>query len=354
MNKLSSPPALLACATLVVVGISLVWRAFQVPAPILASQGAREAGATSSTAGLSDAPSPSDVIQRMLAGEFPRLTPEQIAAYVESKNHSALSLVAAWHLSRDAAWLREAAERHPEDPDVAAAMLASEGVKPGSERWIEVLKRAEPGNALGSLYAAKAALDEGLTSDAMAELSGLGPRSRLDLPTDRWSKAMIEAYHSAGYQGLEAEWAGLAQVSSPWGHIRTLNVSLAEAMTLAAESGDRQMAAQFGETAMKTAALVNHQGDGDSLLTQLVSLSMERQVLNQMEGFDLIPGDQKLVVERLSEMDRRIAGIKELISKSQLLLPKLTDSEARQYTRRVRVEGELKAMRWLVSQRLVR
>jgi hypothetical protein len=64
-----------------------------------------------------------------------------------------------------------------------------------------------------------------------------------------------------------------------------------------------------------------------------------------------VPGDQRIVVERLGEMDNRIARIKSVIQSHTELLPTMTESELSQFTRRVQVEGELKAMEWLVTQR---
>ena len=87
------------------------------------------------------------------------------------------------------------------------------------------------------------------------------------------------------------------------------------------------------------------------LINQLISVSMERKLLNQLDAFDFVPGDQRIVVERLAEMDKRITRIKSATQSYAELLPTVTEFEMRQYTRRVRVEGELKAMEWLVEQR---
>ena len=64
-----------------------------------------------------------------------------------------------------------------------------------------------------------------------------------------------------------------------------------------------------------------------------------------------MPGDQRIVVEQLGEMDKRIARIKSVIQSHTELLPTMTESELSQFTRRVEVEGELKALEWLVAQR---
>jgi hypothetical protein len=344
-----SPLVIVSLVIAILVAVAVLWRGLSPRSSI-----SRLTNKTTKTVAGTAAPvnrlNPSAVIQRLSAGEFPRLTPEQVAAYVESQNHSALSLIAAWQLSRDADWLRQAAERYPNDPGVAAAMLVSEGIRASDAgHWIAVVKQSDPDNAFGAVYAAKAALDQHDLATVTAELTELQSLSRLQLPSEDWTQAMTDAYRSAGYGGMDAEWASRALTSQPWDQVLALNRLLAENMNSAAESGDRATASFLGESALKAAALVDR--GGDSLLTQLVSVSMERQVLNQMDAFDLLPGRPKLVAERLHEMDQRIGEIKDLIARSQALVPQLTDTEAMQYTRRVRTEGEVKALRWLIANR---
>lgn len=74
-------------------------------------------------------------------------------------------------------------------------------------------------------------------------------------------------------------------------------------------------------------------------------------MLNELQVFDFVAGDQKLVVERLEEIDKFRSRIKNVTSQFHELLPTLTDSELEQYTRRIQNNGELKAMEWLVAQK---
>lgn len=150
---------------------------------------------------------------------------------------------------------------------------------------------------------------------------------------------------------MEAEWLGMWQVPVATGEMGRLSAGIAEAMIAAQERGDRASAEALGRSGMKAAALVSGRGDRDLPINQLISVSMERKLLNQLHAFDFIPGDDRLVVERLSEMDKRIARIKSVIQSHTELLPTMTESELSQFTRRVQVEGELKAMEWLVAQR---
>lgn len=294
-----------------------------------------------------------DFLKRMLKGEIAKLTPEQIKHYVESRGRDALSLIVASMLGEGGnKWLDEAAERFPDDPRVAAAMLIKRGVSSETGEWIACLKEHDPGNSLGYLLAAKSALDGRDLDGAMKELSAL-ESTRMNDFRETWQSGITDAYHSAGYLGMEAEWLGMAQTPVVSGEVMKLSAGIAEAMVAAQERGDRTTAESLGRSGMKAAALMSGRGDRDLLINQLISVSMERKLLNQLHVFDFVPGDQRMVVERLAEMDKRIAHIKSVIQSHTELLPTLTESELRQYSRRVQVDGELKAMEWLVTQQQV-
>lgn len=292
-----------------------------------------------------------DFLKRMLNGEIAKLTAEQIEHYVESRGRDALSLVVASFLSGGGEkWMEEAAERFPDDPRVAAGMLIKRGNSSEASEWIARLKEHDPGNSLGYLLAAKSALDSKDLNGALKELSAL-ESTRLNDYREAWQSGVTDAYHSAGYQGMEAEWLGMWQVPVATGEMGRLSAGIAEAMVAAQERGDPATAEALGRSGMKAAARVSGRGDRDLLINQLISVSMERKLLNQLHVFDFVPGDQRIVVERLGEMDKRIARIKSVIQSHTELLPTMTESELSQFTRRVQVEGELKAMEWLVAQR---
>lgn len=290
-------------------------------------------------------------LERMLNGEIAKLTPAQIEHYVESQGRDALSLIVASLLSGSAEkWLEEASRRFPEDPRVATLMLIKKGGSPEASEWIDRLKKHDPGNSLGFLWAAKSALDGKDLHGALKELSAL-ESTRLEDYRDAWQSGITDAYRSAGFRGLEAEWLGRWQVPVSTGEMGRLSAGIADAMTAALEQGDRATAEALGRSGMKAAARVSGRGDRDLLIHQLISVSMERKLLNQLHVLDFIPGDERLVADRLSEMDKRIARIKSVIQSHTELLPTMTESELRQFTRRVQVEGELKAMEWLVAKR---
>ena len=143
---------------------------------------------------------PSDFLKRMLNGDIAKLTAEQIEHYVESRGRIALILIVASFLSGSGdKWLEEAAERFPDDPRVAAAMLIKRGNSPEASEWIARLKEHDPGNSLGYLLAAKSALDGNDLNGALKELSAL-ESTRLNDHRETWQSGITEAYRSAVVQ----------------------------------------------------------------------------------------------------------------------------------------------------------
>lgn len=242
-----------------------------------------------------------DFLKRMLNGEIAKLTPEQIDHYVESRGRDALSLVVASMLGEGGnKWLDEAAERSRDDPRVAVAMLIKRGSSPEAGEWIARLKEHDPRNSLGYLLAAKSALDGKDLDGAMKELSALDS-TRMNDFRETWQSGITDAYHCAGYQGMEAEWLGMVQTPVMSGELMKLSAGIAEAMVAAQEQGNRIMAESLGRSGMIAAELVVARGDRDLLINQLISVSMERKLLNQLHVFDFVPGDQRIVVERLAK-----------------------------------------------------
>jgi hypothetical protein len=347
-----SPRFVFVLASLCVIAVVTV--VFRPAAPRQAEERQPKPGSLKKSADVKHPVSsgqPPEFLQRMLNGEIPKLTAEQIGRYVESRGRDALSLIVAAMLGEDRdEWLDEAAERFPDDPQVAAAMLLHRSGNEEAEEWIVRLKENDPGNSLGYLLSAKASLDGADPDGALEEFAAL-ESTRLNDYRESWQSGFTDAYRSAGYQGMEAEWLGMFQVPVLTGEVSRLSTGIGEAMIAAEGRGDRATTEALGRAGMKAAALVGGRGERDLLINQLISVSMERQLLNQLDAFEFIPGDERLVLERLAEMDERIDRIKAATQHHAELLPTLTESELRQYTRRLQTDGELMAMEWLVAQR---
>lgn len=85
-----------------------------------------------------------EVLLRMRLGEHPKLTPEEVEAWLGKEGRSAANLPAARRLLNDPALLEEAARKFPNDARVQMDVLLK-GLFPGDRhRWVEAFKRNAP------------------------------------------------------------------------------------------------------------------------------------------------------------------------------------------------------------------
>ena len=91
----------------------------------------------------------------------PQPTAEQLQPYLEKHHRSAESLLAAFHATQDPAFLREAMEKHPQDPRVALAAYyraepydSEKPASPERRQWLEAFAKSAPDNALPNYLSA--------------------------------------------------------------------------------------------------------------------------------------------------------------------------------------------------------
>lgn len=99
------------------------------------------------------------------------LTPAQVEAYVTQNKRNAESLLAAYRVSTNLAYLVEAATRFPNDPDVQYAVIAANAAPEAQRDWIEAYKASSPDNALAWYFSALDYFKSGQTDLAIQELT---------------------------------------------------------------------------------------------------------------------------------------------------------------------------------------
>lgn len=292
----------------------------------------------------------SRTVAEALRNGLPEISASDIEGFVDSRNRGALSMIAAFHLGGDRKWLEEAAGRYPDDPRVACAMLASGEAGEDRDAWIERLKRNDPGNATGYLYAALGRFDDGDPAAALDELRAMRDSKRQDFFLGSLRDEFSRAFRFAGHGAVLSDLAGSFAAPIPAEDLMRLNKQVASAMQGAHEAGDDRLVAELGETAILSAKRFSPSGRESYLINQLVGISMQRQALHQLDVFELVPGDSRLVADRLIEMDREISDIRGLTSGSAGLFDRMSDAQAAEYSRRLRRDGEFEALAWLKGQ----
>lgn len=285
------------------------------------------------------------LLKQMMEGRIPELSAEQLKAFVEKQNHSAGSLLAAWLIGQNSVWLDEAAQRYPDDPRVALAKLSTMNEMKGDAReWIERLKKNDPTNGLGWCYDSMNLLKDGATEEARFVLAEAVRLGRFTAYADKSSAGIAAAYASAGYDELSAGMMGMSM--SPLPHAQIVLNLQKEWLKLPSPGADEALIQDM----LHLSRNVSGQSDNRALIMHMVGSSMERKLLNELYALELVPGTKKLVIERMEELDQEKNLINDLIQKALPLMSSMSEAQWKQYFRRYTVEGELKAMQWLLKQ----
>jgi hypothetical protein len=274
------------------------------------------------------------------------LTRAQVEKFLSEENRSAVSLLLASLLCEGCEGFREeAAERYPNDPMVAAWMMPVPGdaSAPRAE-WVETLRKYDPENALGWHQAARAALQEGREDEALSLLAEAAGKKDFHFYADKFSEAATRAWLSAGYTHLEAEAIALTIGQMMQGHLYAMEVVAKQIRNLPQEKAD--IAAK---ALLQVTARINNPGATASVqeavfaytINKNLAWTIDLQAPNSNPGFT--------AAERQSALRKESSRAIQLESKFTKLLPQLSDTDLKQYLRRVKVEGEIKAMEWVVQ-----
>jgi hypothetical protein len=147
-------------------------------------------------------------------GDLPKLSEQEIESYLQSRNRNSESLVTAYHFSRDEAYLVEAMEKFPNDPQVMFTSLRLANDPSSRLAILESFKKVDPGNGIGHCLAARALFDLGKDDEALAELLQSSGK-----PIEDFSMASVqmaeEAYVSAGFSQIEAKMLSIHSLTKP-------------------------------------------------------------------------------------------------------------------------------------------
>jgi hypothetical protein len=285
-------------------------------------------------------------IAKLLNGEAFKLTPEQAEVYLQQNKRSAEALLAAARTTGNLGLVREAAERFPNDARVHLD-LALRGETPEEKRKaLDAFRQLARDNPIGDYLSALDHFRSGRTDDGVKDLLQASSKNRLQDYTLDHAQSAEEAFLSAGYGPLEAKAAGTSGVLLPhMTSLRDLATHMAELQKQYAQAGDAGSAQAVGQMGLNLAWQLEGQ-PGRTLLGELVGLAIEKKFLAAKSPDSLFGSDERTVRERMAEMDAHRQSIRELTAMTDLLA-RLPEREAILYFDRLKLNGELDALRWL-------
>jgi len=279
------------------------------------------------------------------------LTQAQVASYLAANGRKAGSLLAAYRTTRDPALLAEAAQKYPNDPQVAFEIVLQGGASPEDRHsWLNALTQAAPENSLPNYLSALDYFQSGQTSEAVQEINAAAGKA----PFQDYSQARIQAdeaaYLAAGYPPGEAKMmanAFLTEAELP--QFKELAQDLIGLAAGYQQSGDQ---ASY-DTALQIAADLGRRLDdpsgSESMLHQLVGLSIEMAALSGLDPSAPYDTAGQTVQDRIDQLVQQRAALQTLTAQADPLWQTLSDQAWVGYHAQLAASGEASALRWLVS-----
>lgn len=284
------------------------------------------------------------LVRQLNQGKTPELTPQEIDNFLESRYRSAGSLLAAFRLSKDNAFLREAMEKFPHDPQVLLASLEIFQNDPTKRLEIlESLKRSDPDNSLADCLAARVLFDLGKNDEALAALaqsSGKPLRDYMILSC----QDVEEAYLAAGFSPLDAKMTALF-MGSKREIIQMRNVAdgMKKQRAIDQSAGNDAAVQSSRDIQLEMAAQLLQ---GCFLVDSLVAMVLEKGVLKEI--------DSPEARARIEEMTQQKKSLVETSKRVSTLMenPSLPESDWLLYFDRAKLFGEKAANDWMLGKYL--
>jgi tetratricopeptide (TPR) repeat protein len=297
-----------------------------------------------------------NLFTRLLNGDAPRLTPEQVEPYLRKTGRSVESLLGAFYATGDRAFLREAAEKNPDDPraNFAAYFLTrehpiTEPASAESRQRLEAFAKTAPDNALPNYLLAFDDFKSGKTDQAVQQLLAAAQKSKFQDYSREFIQNAEDAYRAAGWSEAEAKAVAAFGLMLPHlVELKQAGLKTTELAQLYRQNGDEASA----QAALQLALGLGQRLDGGEPLTtieELVGFAIERRALAAMDPASVIGDTGQTVQGRLDAINQRRKDIKEISSKEEAILPTLSEPDLVSFFDRVKVLGEDAAVLWLVK-----
>jgi len=362
-----------ACVVLVVAGF-LVIQHSQRPAPAESMDPVEQVIAPSQPKPNLPAPHPPDsttipgseaetppatnLWDRVLNGDFPRVSPEQLEAYLEKHQRSAGSLMGALAATGDRAYLREALEKNPDDPrlnyvgyylgDAAEGYDYSQPASAERRQLLDAFAKNAPDNALPNYLLALDYFKAGRNDQAAEQLAAASQKSKFQDYSLDYILDAEEAYRAAGWPEAQAKLVASAQLPLP--HLsegKQTAYRMVERAALYRQAGDEASAVAVEQVGLGLGQRMDQPGQL-TMIQELVGIAIERKILGSMDPNHALDDTGQTVQNRLDQLEQRKKSIRALHGVTDVYRT-LSDSEWISYSDRKRLFGETTAAEWLLK-----
>jgi hypothetical protein len=291
-----------------------------------------------------------DVMKNTLTGNAHRLSQPEVEAFLKSQGRGAANLVVAGRMLGDLKYAREAAKAEPNNP-LPQLELALRGETPEERSAaIAAFRTAAPDNSLGHYLAADQAFRSGDTSAASeALLKSLESPHFITYDTEIVD-SNEQAFLGAGF-GPQA--ASLAAMESAYiSHLKATHDVAESLRSLQAESiraADFEAAGQTLAIGLKLGQRMQDQRP--NFLEKMMGISIETRLLNQLDPLTPVGPSGQTAGGRIAELATKRLEMEDLARRFEPAFASADDATQSQLVTKMKAEGHLAAMRWLVEKK---
>lgn len=282
--------------------------------------------------------------------KHPKLTHEQVEAYLKVNGRNAANLLAAFRTSGDKSLLKEAMQNYPNDPHVAFEAISDRDLSADEKRqWLNTFEKSAPNNALPNYLSALNYFDSGQIEQGIQEISAANGKQMDDYTGSR-AQNNVEAFIASGYSLAEAEFYGLSGLTLPQtSQLSQLSrdmVDLANAYRHAGNPDSAQatlqLAANIGQGFVNPSA-------GQPEINQLVGIAMELRALGATDPYSFFGSSGQTVQDQLNLLNQQKTAIIDLGQQFESIATQMTEQDWINYYDRYQAFGGSAAVQWAVS-----
>ena len=285
-----------------------------------------------------------------LVGKDLTLKPEQLEGYLRVNGRNAASLLAAYRTMRDPALLAEAKRNFPNDPHVAFEAAFEKDVSPEEQRkWLDALKKFDPGNAVANYLSALNYFNSGQTDQAVKEFMAASGKQFNDYTAQRYEDD-TEAYLAAGYSAADAKaGAGLQLLLPQLLQTKNLGLDMINVAKSYQQNGDTSSAQAAFQMAIDLGSRYSTPSAGEPLISELVGLALQRYALNAMDPNSQYGNTGHTVQDQIDLVQQKRDQLNQSANQVGALMPQLTEQDWIIYRDRWMTFGEENAGNWVIG-----
>lgn len=292
---------------------------------------------------------PTNAIAR-LKGENPRLTHDQVEAYLNTNGRTAANLLAAFRTSGDPALLQEAMQKFPNDPQVDFEAVLNGNLSSDEQRqWLSSFEKSAPDNALANYLSALNYFNAGQIDQGVQEMTAASNKPFQDYTLDRIEDDE-EAYLGSGYSQLDSEAIASEQLLLPQlTQMKQLGLDMMQLGQTYSQAGDPASAQSAFQMAANLGQCYADSSPGEPEVSQLVGMFIEQKALEAMSPGASYGYEGQTVQDYLNQLTQEKTTLMQLNQQAGPFLSSLSDQDLFIYKSRWIMFGEQNALQWVVA-----